>query len=257
MCLITLNWQPASKLSLIVVANRDEFYARPTLSLDYWSDQPILAGKDLAAGGTWLGLGKASGKVRLAALTNYRDINNQKAYAPTRGHITSAFLNGAMSAAAYLDMLAPTACQYNPFNLVLFDGQHLMGFESRHQRIFALPQGLTSVSNADFNTPWPKLTHLHQGVACVLASDEAPTDERFFQLLSHSSPAADAELPQTGIPIERERALSSAFIHTPNYGTRASSIIRVHDGTAEFTERQFDADGFKAEVKKTLAWGIA
>jgi uncharacterized protein with NRDE domain len=257
MCLITLSWQPANKTWLLVVANRDEFYARPTMSLHHWPDQPILAGKDLQAGGTWLGLGKASGQLRLAALTNYRDVNNHRTDAPSRGHITTSFLNGAMSAAAYLDELAATVSQYNPFNLVLFDGQQLMGFESRHPRIFALPEGITSVSNADFNTPWPKLVRLHQGVASLLAADEAPADETFFQLLSHRNPAPDAELPQTGIPIERERALSSAFIHTPDYGTRVSSVIRVSNAVAEFTERRFDATGFKGEVKETSSGAIA
>jgi uncharacterized protein with NRDE domain len=254
MCLITLSWQPANKTSLIVVANRDEFYARPAMSLHHWPDQPILAGKDLQAGGTWLGVGKASSQLRLAALTNYRDISNYRIDAPSRGHITTSFLNGAMSAAAYLSDLVATASQYNPFNLVLFDGQYLMGFESRHAEVFALPEGVSSVSNADFNTPWPKLSRLHQGVESVLAADETPTDEAFFQLLSHSSPPPDADLHKTGLPIDRERALSLAFIHTPDYGTRASSLIRVGSGMAEFTERSFDARGFKGQVKETFSW---
>jgi uncharacterized protein with NRDE domain len=259
MCLITLSWQPASNTPLIIAANRDEFYARPAVGLCYWQEQCILAGKDLRGGGTWLGLGKAGGRLRLAALTNYRDINSHRTDAPTRGHITTSFLNGTMSAAAYLEKLASAAHQYNPFNLILFDGLHLMGFESRHAHLFAMQAGVTSVSNADFNTPWPKLSRLHGGFESILSRSSADSvlDEELFHLLSHDTMAPDTELPQTGIPIDRERALSAAFIRTPDYGTRASSVIRVGTGVAEFAERSFDASGFKGEVKEKFYWPSA
>ena len=156
MCLITLSWQPTSPTPLIVAANRDEFYARPALGLHHWPGQGILAGQDLQAGGTWLGLGVGAGsdRIRLAALTNYRDIANHKVDAASRGHITASFLNGTIGAKDFLQTLTANTNHYNPFNLILFDGHDLMGFESRHARLFALPAGITSVSNADFNTPW-------------------------------------------------------------------------------------------------------
>ena len=258
MCLITLNWQPAEKTPLIIAANRDEFYARPASRLHHWPGQQILAGKDERAGGTWLGLSQHAGatSVRVAALTNHRDMTSYKAQAPSRGHITRSFLNGSMSAAAYLKELSSHAAAYNPFNLMLFDGQVLMGFESRHARAFTLPTGISAVSNADFNTPWPKLSRLRRDFAQTLASqrDHDQLDQELFDLLAHDVVAPDAELPQTGIPLPKERALSAAFIRTPDYGTRASSVVRISDQVATFTERSFDVNGLLAEVKEHISW---
>lgn len=258
MCLITLSWQPAGPVPLLIAANRDEFYARPTLGLHHWPNQNILAGQDLKAGGTWLGLGVCgvTGRIRLAALTNYRDVANHRLDATSRGHITAAFLNSSVGSKAYLDKLSTHAALYNPFNLILFDGQQLMGFESRHPRIVALPEGITSVSNADFNTPWPKLKGLHNGFEKTLAANDdfAVMQDQLFKLLSDSRIPPDTELPHTGIPLERERILSPAFIHSPDYGTRASSIIRINAHSAEFIEKSFDANGFKGEVKETISW---
>lgn len=259
MCLIALNWQPDQPVPLLVAANRDEFYARPTSSLHHWPNQGILAGQDLQAGGTWLGLAVASGSqnIRLAALTNYRDVANHRPDAVSRGQITAAFLSSDMSATSYLQKLVETAYRYNPFNLILFDGQDLMGFESRHARLFALPSGITAVSNADFNTPWPKLRRLRTSFEQTLAAedDETVLRNKLFKLLSDDQLAPDADLPQTGIPMDRERVLSAAFIRTADYGTRVSSVIRVKQHTADFTERRFDASGFKGEVTQSIAWG--
>ena len=256
MCLITLNWQPGELTSLRVVANRDEFYARPTNALRHWPGQQILAGQDLQAGGTWLGLGvcAASGQIRLAALTNYRDVAGQKPDAASRGHLTCAFLQGSMSAKSYLESLATGVRIYNPFNLVLFDGQDLMAYESRHQRMFALTVGITSVSNADFNTPWPKLEKLHHAFDQTLqaTSDEVLLREKCFKLLSDEQMAPDGALPQTGLSLDRERVLSAAFIRTPDYGTRASSVIAVQGKRAQCTERSFDSSGFKGEVTEII-----
>jgi len=252
MCLITLNWQPGAPNPLLLAANRDEFYARPALGLHHWPGRGILAGQDLRAGGTWLGLGigEASNRVRLAALTNCRDMSQQKSDAVSRGHITTNFLSGDMSAESYLYTLATNTHLYNPFNLILFDGQNLMGFESRHARPFALPTGITSVSNADFNTPWPKLERLRMSFEQTLAAteDEALLQGKLFKLLSDDQIAPDAALPHTGLPVDRERTLSAAFIRTPDYGTRACSVISIRHDVAQFTERSFDADGFRGET---------
>lgn len=258
MCLITLNWQPASAVRLRIVANRDEFYARPALGLHHWPGQQVLAGQDLQAGGTWLGLGvsAATGLPRLAALTNYRDIANQKVAAESRGHITASFLNSSVNVGEYLATLAARVSAYNPFNLILFDGEQLVGFESRLARAFTLPPGITSVSNADFNTPWPKLERLRTAFEQALAQtdDEALLQDRFFKLLADRQMASGADLPQTGMSLERERVLSAAFVHTRDYGTRASSVICIRQQTAEFVERSFDASGFKGEIKHTISW---
>ena len=252
MCLITLNWQPGEPIPLRIAANHDEFYARPAAGLHHWPGQRILAGQDLQAGGTWLGLGRGAGshRLRMAALTNYRDVTSQRADAVSRGQITAGFLNSAFSARDYLAELASTTRLYNPFNLILYDGQELMGFESRHTRAFNLPVGTTSVSNADFNTAWPKLTHLQAAFQQALATqdDEATLQNKLFGLLSDARVAPDDALPQTGLSLEKERILSAAFIRTADYGTRASSVIRVEDDVAHFTERRFDANGLTGET---------
>lgn len=260
MCLITLNWQPGQVVPLLVAANRDEFYARPALGLHHWPGLGILAGQDLQASGTWLGLGRCEGvgdgakHIRMAALTNYREVTRQKSDAVSRGHITASFLTSSVSAENYLKTLTANTQLYNPFNLIVFDGQNLMGFESRHARMFALPIGITTVSNADFNTPWPKLEHLRTSFVQILAADDDASllHEKLFTLLSDERTAPDAVLPQTGMSLDRERALSAAFIRTPDYGTRASSVIRIGHGSAQFTERCFDADGFKGEVTELI-----
>lgn len=259
MCLIAFNWQPQAPVPLIIAANRDEFYARPTQALHRWADQPILAGQDLQAHGTWLGVSLGG---RVAALTNYRDAAQFNPGAPSRGDLTTAFLNGDTPCAQYLQALTARAHLYNPFNLLVFDGRSLMGFESRHRRAFKLPEGVGVVSNADFNVPWPKVARLRDGFAHTLRQNalaaESATGEpdlnALFALLSNRSTAPDSALPHTGIALERERALSATFIHSPDYGTRASSVLIVGHDEADFVERSFNADGFTGEVRQHIEW---
>jgi uncharacterized protein with NRDE domain len=228
-----------------MAANRDEFYARPALPLHRWADQPIVAGKDLQAGGTWLGIGTGG---RMAALTNYRDVSQNRPTVPSRGEITTGFLNSSASAEQYLQRLALQSHVYNPFNLLVFDGGTLMGFESRHRRAFVVPQGIHALSNADFNTPWPKLIRLRDGMA------QHSDVNALFALLSDRRTAADHALPQTGIALDRERALSAEFIYTADYGTRVSSVVAIGRGHADFTERSFDFNGFCGEARERLQW---
>lgn len=239
MCLIAWNWQPQSKTPLLLIANRDEFYARPTAALAWWDNAGILAGRDLQAGGTWLGVSRSG---RLAALTNHRDPANMRLDAPSRGELVSGFLQSDTHARDYLDALAAKAANYNPFNLLVFDGQSLMGLESRHARVSTLQPGLGAVSNADFLTPWPKLTLLKNSLQALLAQAH-PSDAQLLDLLHHQGVAADADLPATGITLALERVLSSAFIATPDYGTRACSVVRLEAGHIRFLEQRFDAHG--------------
>ena len=239
MCLIAWNWQPSSPTPLLLIANRDEFYARPTAPLAWWEDADILAGRDLQAGGTWLGVSRSG---RLAALTNHRDPTNVRADAPSRGELVSGFLQAATPAADYLAELAGRAADYNPFNLLVFDGQTLMGLESRHAKVLTLQPGVGAVSNADFLTPWPKLTTLKNSLQSLLAQTH-PSDAELLELLHHHGVANDADLPATGIPLALERVLSSAFIATPDYGTRACSVVRFEANSVQFLEQGFDALG--------------
>ncbi|WP_394790073.1 NRDE family protein [Rhodoferax sp.] len=263
MCLLTFEWQPDAAAPLTIAANRDEFYARPTQALHGWAataDGQIFAGQDLQGGGTWMGVHRPSG--RLAALTNYRDPRAMREDAPTRGGIVTAFLNGRQGAAQFAAELAEYANTFNAFNLLLFDGRDLVAFESRHRRYFTPEPGVWAVSNADFNTPWPKLLRLRSAFADVLqaqspehrpnAADISPALEHaLWPLLADSGIAADAALPSTGIRLELERALSAAFICTPGYGTRASTLVRHAGQRVQIIERSFDARG-AAEPLGTL-----
>ena len=237
MCLIAWNWQPGQ--GLLLLANRDEFYARPTMALHHWPDAPVLAGKDLQAGGTWLGVGRGG---RLAALTNVRDPRQFRADAPTRGALVADFLHGEMDAPSYLDDLARRAAAFNPFNLLLFNGESLLGFESQGARTVAFTAGVNGVSNARFNTPWPKLQRLTQ--ALRQRGMPAVVEPRaLLPLLTDAQTAVDAQLPDTGIPLETERALSAAFIRMPGYGTRACSIVHIQGQQAHMWEQTFDENG--------------
>ncbi|WP_394757548.1 NRDE family protein [Rhodoferax sp.] len=250
MCLLAWNWQPASPTPLLLIANRDEYYARPTAPLHWWDDADILAGRDLQARGTWLGVSRTG---RMAALTNYRDPAAMRADAPSRGELVSAYLQAETSALDYLTVLAGRAGAYNPFNLLVFDGSSLLGLESRHAKVVTLQPGIGAVSNADFLTPWPKLTQLKDSLQSLLTQDR-PRDEQLLALLHNPNVAVDADLPTTGLSLEFERALSAAFITTPDYGTRASSIVRFETDRIVFLEQGFDVGGATGTRQLTTAW---
>jgi len=239
MCLIAWHWQPASSTPLLLIGNRDEFYARPTQALHWWPGGQVLAGLDLQAGGTWLGLSRNG---RLAAITNYRDPADVRPNTPSRGELVAQFLTSDLSASDYLAQLAPRAAHYNPFNLLVMDGHTLMGFESRSGKALVMQPGFGAVSNAGFDTPWPKLVRLKLGLQAHVA-DGTADNAALLQLLQDPTLAPDDDLPTTGIALELERALSAAFIATPTYGTRACSVVRVHDKSAEFVEMGHSPSG--------------
>ena len=187
---------------------------------------------------------------RLAALTNYRDPHNQRPDAPSRGKLVTDFLEGSDSAADYLAQLSAHAQDYNPFNLLLLDGQQLLGFESRQAHSFIVQPGIQGVSNAGFNTPWPKLVRLKAALSQQAATADT---EQLMTLLADDTIAPDAALPRTGITLERERLLSAAFIRSADYGTRASSVIRFTTQGVQFSERSFDARGPVATQHLSLA----
>ena len=249
MCLLAFQWQPDAPAPLTIAANRDEFYARPTMALHAWADGHTVAGQDLQGGGTWMGVHRPSG--RLAALTNVRDPADMRSDAPSRGGIVTAFLHSGLGAADFAQQLAETSQAFNGFNLLLFDGQQLVAFESRQRRHFHPAPGVWAVSNADFNTPWPKLVRLRSGLAQALHTHHAaqsPTiapalEADLWPLLADTRLAADAELPATGVSLELERTLSAAFICTPHYGTRASTLVHHGRSQVQIIERSFAAGG--------------
>lgn len=229
MCLIVFSWQVVPGLPLLAAANRDEFYNRPTSSAGWWHDHPsVYAGRDLQGGGTWLGVTRDG---RFGALTNVREPAAFRPDAPSRGALVGDFLSGDSSAADYLAQLAPHAAQYNGFNLLVGDRHNLYWFSNRagddDRNGQPLAPGIYGLSNASLDTPWPKVTRA-KAQFCSLLCQGAP-EETYFEMLTDTTLAGDCRLPQTGLSIERERALSSIFISSPGYGTRNSTLVRMAD----------------------------
>jgi len=235
MCILAWDWQPGSEIPLLLIGNRDEYYARPAQALDWWKGDQILAGKDLQAGGTWLGVSRQG---RLAALTNYRLPVIDTAPRPSRGELTTRFLQGDASPEQYLSALALEADRYNPFNLLVWDGEILLGFESRHRKIVTLSPGISAVSNADFDTPWPKVQRLKGGLQQLRQAGHISKAD-LLALLQDRKQAVDPELPRTGISLEMERLLSATFITSTSYGTRASSIVQMGANSVRFLEQSY------------------
>lgn len=237
MCLIVFAWQPESPTVLRLAANRDEFYARPSAALSEWPDAPgVFAGRDLQAGGTWLGV---TAQGRFAALTNIRD-PQQKAGPRSRGALTADYLLGQDSAPAYLDRIMREAAEHAGFNLLLGDRHQLWHFNSQEGRPRQLQSGIYGMSNASLDTPWPKLLRARNALSDRVESE----DEALLELLSDSSQPADHLLPDTGVGLATERVLSSIFITTATYGTRASTVLKLgRDGSWNITERSFGPQG--------------
>ncbi|WP_028225059.1 NRDE family protein [Paraburkholderia ferrariae] len=232
MCLIVFDWRPEATNGALftLAANRDEFLRRTAEPLHWWQAAPdVLAGRDLVGGGTWLGMTRGG---RFAALTNYRAPHEMRPDAPTRGTLVSAWLTGGDGVAdtplRYLAQVARNGSLYNGFNLVVGDWtrRELAWYCNRGDLAPALlPEGTHGISNAVLDTPWPKLARKRAELA-ELASHAAPLD-RLVTMMRDPQIARDDELPATGISLERERALSAAFIETPDYGTRGTTALRA------------------------------
>ena len=238
MCLIFVAYQHHPRYPLVVAANRDELYARPTLPAHYWSDQPgVLAGRDQQAGGTWLGISRSGD---FAAVTNFRNPRKNMPDAPTRGHLVTDFLTGGADVAGYAEAVLNRAEQYNGFGLLLLGAAGLAYVSngvSPERRM--LGPGLYGLSNHALDTPWPKVTRGKQAVQRCL--DTSASMEELFHIMHSREPAADNELPDTGVGLERERAYSPAFVDMETYGTRCTTVIRVStEGEVEFSERTYD-----------------
>ena len=234
MCLIVFAWRPEHPQPLVLAANRDEFYDRACLPLAEWPEVPgLYAGRDLLAGGTWLGV-TASG--RFAALTNIRDPRQPKGER-SRGELPVQFLRGDANAADFLAELLPCVEQYSGFNLLLGDRHGLFFLNSERGEVERLQPGLYGLSNADLDTPWPKLLKARAALAEVLND---PQPQALLALLSDRQTAPFSDLPDTGVGLATESLLSSVFISSPSYGTRASTALIVNaDGSRLMVEHSF------------------
>jgi uncharacterized protein with NRDE domain len=240
MCVIFIAYRSHAKYPLVALANRDEFYDRPTIAAARWDDEPaIFAGRDLVAGGTWLGVADGG---RFAAVTNYRDPKGQTGDR-SRGNLVSEFLPSHENAPDYIDTVSANADQYSGFNLIVgnFDEREneLWYFSNRGGEPQKLRPGLYGLSNHLLNTSWPKVTRGLQAFSELITSEEIDTDV-CFDLLSDETIAIDEDLPDTGVGLERERILSPIFVRTPIYGTRSSSVVTLDNELRwEFREKVF------------------
>ena len=221
------------------MANRDEFYERPTAPADYWEDHPeIMGGRDKEAMGTWMGMNQASGKV--AMLTNYRDLDKVKPVAPSRGHLVRDFLINDITSEKYYGELLPNLHEYNGFNLILGKPDNLSYFSSEFQGLKLLPSGLYGLSNGLMNCLWPKVQKGKVKLETI-ASNRHFEVEHLFEAMRDDELAEDKDLPETGVGIEKERMLSPMFIKSPEYGSRATTVITVdYRDKVLYAERTYD-----------------
>jgi len=241
MCLVVLAVRPGTALPLLVAANRDEFHARPTSVAGVWPDSPgLFGGRDLEAGGTWLGVTERG---RFAAVTNYRDPRAPKG-TRSRGELVAGYLRSSLDPSLFLEALGRRAADYAPFNLVVGDAGGVQVFSSRTGRAERLSSGIHGLSNHLLDTPWPKVRRTTGRMARLLSRAEAPTAEELLDLLRDETRAGDDELPETGVGLDMERFLSPPFIVGPSYGTRSSTVVLFHaGGPITFHERTFDPGG--------------
>lgn len=235
MCLIVFAWKLLPHCPLMLAANRDEFFARPTQAAGWWDDHPhVYAGRDLQAGGTWLGINRSG---RVAALTNIRNGHPLREAKRSRGELVANFLSNAIDACDYLDQVREQSGSYNGFNLIFGDEHALYWVSNGEQTTYRpLEPGIYGLSNGSLDTPWPKLVRAKAQFSSLLC--QGAPDDAYFEMLSDTTRAADARLPDTGVSLEWERLLSPICIESEHYGTRASSLVRVHGGgRAELRER--------------------
>lgn len=237
MCLIVVGWHAHADYPLVVAANRDEFYTRPTADAARWPEAPqVFSGIDLEAGGTWLGITEAG---RFAAVTNVREPGMAPG-ARSRGALTRDFLLSSESASDYAKRIDGSL--FSGFNLLLGDGQSLFYCSNRDGEPRALAPGIYGLSNHLLDSPWPKLLQARQSFAEAL--QHLPAEQAFFDLLANKAIVADENLPKTGVPIEWERLLSAVFVKSENYGTRASTLVwQRSDGMVKLHEQTFGGNG--------------
>ena len=250
MCLIVLAWRTHPDYPLVVAANRDEFFARSSAPAGFWPDAPeILAGRDLEAGGTWLGVSR---RLRFAAVTNFREGDRQLVDAPSRGALVADFLAAKNDPETSLEALVRRSAGFNGFNLFVGDGQRLGYYSNRGPSPRWLAPGIYGLSNHLLDTPWPKLSAAKTAFAKAL--QHLPDSARFFELLADPEIVADTHLPETGVPLEWERILSAIFVNSPEYGTRASTLLTMHrTGQVTLVERCFGQNAIPlGEVSETF-----
>jgi uncharacterized protein with NRDE domain len=236
MCLIVFAWQVVPGVPLVAASNRDEFYNRPAAPADWWEDHPhVYAGRDLLGRGTWMGVTRDG---RFAAVTNIRSPLYKRPEAPTRGALVADYLIGEASAEEYIAEISPRAHLYSGFNLLVGDRDKLIWYsngadDERNGR--PLAPGIYGLSNGSLDAPWPKVVRTKAQFASLLC--QGAPESGYFEMLTDTTRAPDCRLPTTGVSIEWERILSAVCIESADYGTRASTVVKLYADSAVLDER--------------------
>lgn len=237
MCLILFAHDCHPRYQLVVAANRDEFYKRPTLPAAFWQDNSnILAGRDLQQGGTWMGLTTTG---RFSALTNYRDAVHNNPQSPSRGYLVQKYLNSNISPECFINNLPSGGAEYNGFSLLVGTTQSLNYYSNREKALRKVEKGIHGLSNSLLDVPWPKVSKGMKALAGCLQKQEIKK-EQLLELMADQERPEDHELPQTGVSLEWERILSPAYIVSSDYGTRSTTVLLVdRNSHVQFWERSF------------------
>ena len=251
MCLILIAHRADPRYPLVVAANRDEFFRRPTAAAQYWPDAPhVLAGRDLEKGGTWMGVTTDG---RWAAVTNFRDGTPAQSGARSRGELVAGYLRGSVDAQDHMTAVESDGREYHGFNLLAGDAAVTHYLSNRDQGSMMLAAGVYGLSNHLLDSPWPKVERGKRALREALAQGAKPDRliEKLLAALSDRSIADERLLPSTGISKDWEKALSAAFIGAPGYGTRASTVLLVDtEGEVYFRERSFGESGELTEDRR-------
>lgn len=255
MCILFIAVQQHPDYPLIIAANRDEYYNRPTDASDWWPEAPsLLAGRDLRAGGTWMGMTQQG---KIAALTNIRAPHTLMDNAQSRGELVSGYLMNQVEDDEYADKLRHSKANYNGYNLLFGQWDHLQVYNNHLDTLEPLTPGFYGLSNANLNSPWPKVNAGVKELKDYCQHADSIEPERLFNLLQNTEKAADDMLPVTGAPPQWEKLLSSIFIETPSYGTRCSTLIlidQLHQAT--WIEHNYD-DNSQSQPEQHYKFVIA
>ena len=251
MCLVLIAHRADPRYRLVLAANRDEFFQRPTAVADYWPDTPhVLGGRDIEKGGTWLGIARNG---HWAAVTNFREGIKPPSATRSRGELVANFLGESLSPEAYLSAVQPIAERYPGFNLLAGNQHGLHYLSNKNGGPKMLAPGIYGLSNALLDASWPKVNRGKFALREALAESAGPDAliETLLKALSDRTVADDRELPSTGIGKDWEKRLSAAFIGAPGYGTRASTVLLIaRDGEVHFRERSFGEHGERIDDRR-------